>query len=119
MPMRDQPGRRRFARWPGLAIHIRTTVDAEAPGPVPQARFSPNAGPRAPLAATRPKKFPCGACGRLELLVDPQRPQVVGRAHAVDGGEQGALLLRQRRRLGGRHEREGEKNDEKDSANMS
>ena len=53
-----QPGRSRLARWPGLAIQPLTTRRAVAYGPVPQARFSPYIGPRAPDWRSRPNMSP-------------------------------------------------------------
>ena len=77
--------------------------------PVPQARFSPNAGPLAPKRASRAAKAPCvedvvaqqrrrvGARRPDERRVDAERPQVVRGPHVVDRGEQGALASAQRR----------------------
>ena len=105
MPIRFQPGRSRFARWPGLAIQALTMLRADARRPVPQARFSPKAGPRAPWRAIRSAKEPCSKTfgaeqrGRVsarrldQMRVDLERAQVVRGADVVHGGDQGLLDL--------------------------
>ena len=57
------------ARHPAVDDAARGRVD----GPVPQARFSPNAGPRAPARASRSNIAPCVNTSVLIIVVEYER----------------------------------------------
>src|SRR3954447_3408520 len=59
MPIRVQPGRSRLARCSGLASHSPMIDEDWAYVPLPQARFSPAAGPCTWNETMRPWKSPC------------------------------------------------------------